>query len=236
MPNQILTPFVSADAKPAATLENDGSVFSTNKWILFVLICLLSTVITYASSTLLVNENLLAAFYGSQMSDERIHQLVQTQEKYAWLTGPLTVVMYAIRIISVGCFISLGLFFANKQHRIGQVFGLVTLAELVLLIPAGLKLVWFLFVNTHYSIHDLQLFAPLSLLNLFSPDALDRLLVYPFQLMNVFELLYASLIAFGLYKYGYIKNFGESAKIVGFSYGAALVFWVLVITFINLTI
>ncbi len=210
-------------------------LFSVNKWLLVTVLCALSATLTYLSSSLLVNETLLAAFYGNQVSAERVHDLLLTQEKYAWLLIPLTVLTYLVRIFCVACCISLGLFFSNIKHDIRKLLGIVTVSEIILILPPLIKLCWFAFFHQDYTLREVQFFFPLSILNFFDPAGLDNLLVYPLQLLNAFEAVYVLLIALGVYACGYVANIQRSLKINAISYGVGLLAWVLVIAFISVS-
>lgn len=108
-------------------------------------------------------------------------------------------------------------------------------AELVLLLPSLLKLLWFLFVQTDYSLQDLQFFYPLSLLNLFDAKAMSPYLLYPLQLANLFEVAYWFALAYGVSQLIEIpmpKAFG----VVATSYGSGLLVWVVFIMFLTVSL
>ncbi len=67
------------------------------------------------------------------------------------------------------------------------VAGAIIRAGFILLIPGLVKIIWFLFIQTNYTIQDLQLFYPFSLLNLVNSGMLEPCLLYPLQVLNLFE-------------------------------------------------
>ncbi|NBA78875.1 hypothetical protein GOQ04_25205 [Emticicia sp. ODNR4P] len=109
------------------------------------------------------------------------------------------------------------------------------LAEIPFLIVPVIKLFWFLFIQTHYDLNDLQYFFPLSALQLFDVQKLPSWQVYPLQLMNVFELIYWVLLAYWLKKLLNL-SLNKSMEVVASSYGTGLLLWVVFITFLSLNL
>ena len=108
-------------------------------------------------------------------------------------------------------------------------------AEFVMLIPGLVKLIWFLFVQTDYTLNDLQLFYPLSLLNLFEPGTLEQYLLYPLQVLNLFEVAYWFALAYGVARVinaSLERGFG----LVMASYGSGLALWVVLVMFLTVSL
>ena len=60
-------------------------------------------------------------------------------------------------------------------------------------------MLWFSF-NISYQLVDLQIFSPISVLNLLEFDYNEKIWIYPLQLLNVFELTYWIALAYGISK------------------------------------
>jgi hypothetical protein len=89
---------------------------------------------------------------------------------------------------------------------------------------------WF---ATNYTLEDLQFFYPLSAANLFAPNELEAWWVYPFQLINLFEVAYWVILAILLGRALQIST-GKAAEYVIKGYGSGLLLWVLLVVFITL--
>jgi ABC-type transport system involved in cytochrome bd biosynthesis fused ATPase/permease subunit len=76
---------------------------------------------------------------------------------------------------------------------------------------------------------------PLSLLNIFDYTTLNKILIYPFQLLNVFEIIYWIALAYGISKL-INNNFDKAFKIVLSSYIPALIVWVVFVMFLTITL
>lgn len=98
------------------------------------------------------------------------------------------------------------------------------------------KTAWFYFLQTDYNLEDLQYFYPLSALNIVGYEGLQPWFIYPFQILNLFELAYWLILA---YLIGEEINDTESTKglqIVASSYGISLLIWVIGVMFFTLNI
>jgi hypothetical protein len=102
-----------------------------------------------------------------------------------------------------------------------------------------LKIVWFYFFQTNYTLEDLQYFYPLSALNIVGYKGLDAWLIYPLQVLNLFELAYWLLLSYFVGMLAFIEKYKGKPmdlgfKIVASSYGSALLLWVVVVMFFTL--
>lgn len=206
-----------------------------DKRLLFCGLCL--TMIGYIVVTkyLLIDESLYFNSFAEQLSYERIEQLIENEKKWAWLGYVLIPVWFLIKITLVASCLWLVVFFAELKLSFGKLAGIVVVAETVSLVPPLIKLGWFLFVQTDYTLTDLQWFSPLSALSLFDRDHVQTYLAYPLQLLSVWELTYWIVLAHGLGKL-MGKSTAEGFRWVALSYGPALTLWVVFVVFLSVNL
>jgi hypothetical protein len=140
----------------------------------------------------------------------------------------LVPVIYYIKLSLIALVLQTGFFFFERKVSFSIIFKAVMLAEIPFLIVPVIKLFWFLFIQTHYDLNDLQYFFPLSALQLFDVQKLPSWQVYPLQLMNVFELIYWVLLAYWLKKLLNL-SLNKSMEVVASSYGTGLLLWVVLL-------
>jgi len=116
-----------------------------------------------------------------------------------------------------------------------KLYKISILADFIFVLAGTVKLIILIFFKQVSTIDDLQ-FQPLSLLDLFDRKSVEPFFIYPFAIINVFELLYWLTLAWLLSDLIDLP-FGKSLKTVSSSYGPGLALWVLVTMFltINLT-
>ena len=184
---------------------------------------------------MLISDDLVYDSLINQLSYERISEILAVGKKWEWLSYVLLPLLLFFKVLFVVICFSIGTLILGVHSTSKKLFEIGVSAEFIFLIPSVLKLLWFLFVNTDYALQDLQLFSPLSLISLFNPTELDPWLVYPIQLLNVFELLYWIALAWQMQE-GLEKPFAESLSFVAKTYGVGLAVWVVVVMFLTVSI
>lgn len=126
-----------------------------------------------------------------------------------------------------------GLFFANlhKGVKLARLFKVAVFSESILVIAGLVKVV--VVSAGDFTYNEFAVFYPLSALSLLDPSEINSLLIYPLQLVNVFELVYCFLLVFFFHNETDL-SWGDSVKVVLTSYLFALVFWLVLILFLTL--
>lgn len=212
-----------------------SSLFSFNKKLYFLLFVLIAMVVAYISQEFILTESLLYDTFGNQLGIMQIKQMIEWRQKWSWLTYLLLPLTYLAKFALVAFCLYIGLLLTYERVKFNQIFLVAMLGEIVLLIPAILKLVWFLFFQIDHTLEDLQYYSPLSLLQYLGYSNVDRWAIYPLQLVNIFELFYWFLLAYGI-KTMVNRSFSKSLKLVAASYGTGLVLWVVFIMFLTVSI
>jgi hypothetical protein len=171
----------------------------------------------------------------NQISYERISEVIDQGKKWKWLSYALIPILVSVRIFFVVICFSIGGLFFNIENGFKKFFSIATNAEYLLIVPGVVKLLWFSFFQTNYTLTDLQYFSPLSVFNFFNPTEIDPWLVYPLQLLNAFELLYWFVLAYQL-KEVLNENLSGSIGFVAKTYGVGLFIWVILVMFLIVSI
>lgn len=218
--------------------------FYMNKYILFLIFIAILFLLVFINSCFLISETLYYNTFAEQLSYEQIENLLAQGKKWEWLGYTILPVIYLIKLSSVAGCLSIGFLYVNGQFAFKKMFGVALVAEFVFLMPTFLKILWFLFVQTDYTLKDLQLFYPLSALHFFDYNSLETWWVYPLQTFNVFEVAYWLLLAKGieapLPPEGELKttkqmDFEQSLGLVMSSYGVGLLLWIVTVMFISVS-
>lgn len=206
-----------------------------DKRLYFLTFCIFIVALGLLQQWLLLTDNLYYTLYGEQLAAERIAEIISFQKEWGWVGYLLVPVIYSIKFTLVAGTVGVGLLLAGVRFSFRRLFHAAMLAEAVFLIPAVLKLLWFLFVRTDYDFQDLQYFYPFSLLALFDVRSLNPLLLYPLQLFNVFEVLYVLALAW-LLRSELNTVFKQRLAMVVRSYLPGLVLWVVLVLFVQVSL
>lgn len=195
---------------------------------------------TYVIATTLSVNDLLYQSYSEKLTTIQIEKVFELQEKWQWLSYAIIPLIVLIKSMLITTVLYIGTFFYSKAKvTFKQLFNVVVKAEFVFLGVGVLKIIWFYFFQTNYTLEDLQYFYPLSALNIVGYKGLEPWFIYPFQVLNLFELAYWLILAYFIGKLAFtIKDKGKpmdlGLKIVASSYGSALLLWVVVVMFFTL--
>ena len=202
-----------------------------------ILLAILFFQITLLTLTdyLLVEDSLYYDFWQNTLSTERINALIESAKRWKWVTFAAAPLLTLIKCFFVASCIYTGAIFNKTENSFADFFRITLVAEFIALLPAIFKILWFGLLNRDYGLQDLSYFSPTSLLSFTQPGEIDPWLVYPLHLINLFELLYWLTLAF-LLKDLVKRNFWGSLGFVASTYGVGLFIWMLVVTFLTLSI
>lgn len=146
-------------------------------------------------------------------------------QKYLYLSN----ILYGIfKLILIALIINMGLYLSNVNVAFGKTFLITVLCEFIFLVPAIIKIFWFKHYYPNGTLTDWHRVYILSALSLVDKVPVDW--YYPLQTLNVFEVIYWFLLAFGIKKISKL-NFDQSLRIVVLSYLPALFVWIAFISF-----
>lgn len=206
----------------------------------FILITLLSFFLGILSNSILKFEILFINSLSEILTQNQIEEYLNFKKKWQLLSYLIIPILLLIKMSIIASIIYIGAFFYSKAKvTFKQLFNAVVKAEFVFLGVGVLKIVWFYFFQTNYTLEDLQYFYPLSALNIVGYKSLDAWFIYPLQVLNLFELAYWLLLSYFVGKLAFTeKDKGKPMdlgfKIVASSYGSALLLWIVVVMFFTL--
>jgi hypothetical protein len=198
--------------------------------LLFISLIILSEL----TNNLLNYKDLLYNSLSEQLTTEQIKTVFEFQDKWQWVSYVFTPILLLIKTSLIASGLYIGTFFFSKVPvSFKQLWSIVVSAEFLFLLVPVCKIAWFYFFQTNYKLEDIQYFYPLSALNIVGYKGLEPWFIYPFQTLNLFELAYWLILAYYIGK-ATQSNMDNGLKIVAYSYGSALLLWVVTIMFITL--
>jgi hypothetical protein len=199
-----------------------------------LLICILLIVFYEATNYLLDYKKLVYNSLAEQLTTNQLQSIFDFQKKWQWIIYVLISVLLFFKTFIISSILYIGVFFNSKLNiKFNDIWNVTAKAEFTFLLIGVFKIVWFYFFQTNYTLEDIQYFYPLSALNITGYQDLDPWLIYPLQVLNLFELGYIIYLS---YQIGQLTqtNTDNGLKIVGYSYVPALFLWVTVVMFFTL--
>lgn len=199
----------------------------------FVILTILNFIFGITSNKLLNSNKLLVDSLIEQFPTDQVQELLTFQQKWEWLTYVILPLLLLLKIAIITAILDLGCFLFNKEIKYKKLFNIVVKAEFIVLLAIIIKTAWFYFYQTNYTLEDLQYFYPFSALSLIGHEGLQPWFVYPFQVLNLFELAYWFILAYLLGK-ELESTTDKGLSIVASSYGVGLLIWVVGVMFLTL--
>ncbi|MBS1681410.1 MAG: hypothetical protein JST48_06840 [Bacteroidetes bacterium] len=198
------------------------SLFSADKRLTFVTLCLISVLLLYIKKFFIEYET--AAFEFLQDRPEgMILQLIGTLQ---FFSIPF---IYLWKFTIIGFVLWVGCFLFGYRISFGQCWGVVMVAEFTFILPELIKIIWFLTIQTDPGLREVQSFYPFSLMNFFDPYTIDKRFGYPLRALSVFEVIYVFMLVKGVNHYAFQAHKQQRATwwIVSTSYILIFVLWLL---------
>lgn len=169
----------------------------------------------------------------NQLDVERISQFLILRNKWDWVGFLIIPVFTMIKILFVATCLEVGSFIVDLKLKFKQLFKIVVLAETIFVISAFIRVGWLFLFSEHLTLEYIQYFQPLSLFNLVVFKKIPQYLIYPLQVVNVFEVIYWVVLAY-LIKIHTDKSFDRSLGFITSTYGIGLFAWVVLFTFLSI--
>jgi hypothetical protein len=153
-----------------------------------------------------------------------------TLQKWIYVTSAAYLLT---KLVIVSILIYTALFLFHQETNFKSVFNIVVKAEYLFYVPAIIKLCWFQYEYPEGNLSDWHKVYILSALSVFDNVPADW--SYALQSLNLFELAYWFLLAYGIQKVTNM-SFDRSLKLVTVSYIPALFIWIATIAFCSIMI
>jgi hypothetical protein len=198
------------------------SLFSSDKRLTFITLCLISVLLLYIKKFFIEYET--AAFEFLQDKPEGI--ILKLISGLQFLSIPF---IYLWKFTVIGFVLWVGCFLFGYRITFSQCWSVVMAAEFVFIIPELIKIVWFLFVVPDPRLADVMAFYPLSLMNLFDPYEVAKRFAYPLRAISAFEVAYVLVLVRGVNHYSLRIHKQQSATwwIVSTSYILIFLLWLI---------
>jgi len=209
-----------------------------NCYLHFVILVLFSLLFAYEFNTFIQTDDLIAQNLSEKYTKEIISNYLNLRQQWFWVNYIFipVVLFVSTSLIALILLLVIELYYINENKlkvKFMDTWRIVLIAQWCSLAAIFAKILWFGLCFKQFSLEDIQSFSPLSLINMFDRKALDVWLVYPIQLINVFELAYWIMLVIGINKLLH-RGWLKSLEMIFMSYGIALFVWVVIIMFLSL--
>lgn len=204
-----------------------------NTFLRYILLSISFTIITEITNKIINLKNLLHHFLSNFLTTDQVNNYFEFQNQWHWLTYLYVPLIILIKTLIIATVLFIGSFLLSREAKYSSIWNIVLKAEFIFSLVPIFKVFWFLFFQTKYDLNDVQNFYPLSALNITGYKNLEIWFIYPFQVLNLFELFYIIYLGFQIGKLTN-TNADYGLKIVALSYIPSLLLWVTTVMFFTL--
>ena len=143
-----------------------------NNYFYFVFIATLTTLLTFVLSNFIQTDALYVQNLSEKYSQEIIAEILNIRHQWSWLVYIFIPVLLYLSTSLITLIIQLVIFLYyinDNTHKVEykDTWGIVLMAQWSTLVGIFVKVFWFGFYHTQFTMDELQSFSPLSLINLF---------------------------------------------------------------------
>ena len=193
----------------------------------------------FLDKTYISTDSKIFDFLAKDYPSSVVQSYMESQKKWWWVSYVITPIMIGIKVLLVAFCLNFVKIISEKleQVKFRDILTVVLMAEFVFVIAGFYKFFNFYLIDTDYTLETLQTYYPLSLINYKEAISTEKWLAYPLQLVNVFELMYWGVLAWGIWQLADKKiSYQRSLGYVALTYGIGLLFWVGVVCFLILSV
>ena len=206
---------------------------------LLLLVIFFSLILIYLDKTYITTDSKIFDFLAKDYPSSVVQNYMDSQKKWWWVSYVTTPVLIGIKVLLVAFCLNFVKIISEKLEdvKFRDILTVVLIAEFVFIIAGFYKFFNFYLIDTDYTLETLQTYYPLSLINYKEAISTEKWLAYPLQLLNVFELMYWGILAWGIWELADKKiSYQRSLGYVALTYVIGLLFWVGVVCFLILSI
>ncbi|MDO5615481.1 MAG: hypothetical protein Q4G16_04770 [Cruoricaptor ignavus] len=206
-------------------------------FLLFLGIILCYFLLNYIDKSFIATDSKIFDFLSKDYPSAVVQNYMDSQKKWWWVSYAITPLLIGIKVLLVAfCLNFLKIIDENADNIKYSDFVFISLiAEFVFIIAGLYKFVYFYWLQTDYTLEDLQTYYPMSLINFREYISTEKWLAYPLQLVNLFEVFYWIVLVVGVRGlFGDNISHRRTTGYVALTYGTGLLFWTGIVCFLIL--
>jgi hypothetical protein len=201
-----------------------------NKQYYFCLLCVCSLLFAFLGEHFLFTESILYSSLNEQFTNEQISILLNFRNKWVGISYLLIPVFIIIRVLYISFCLFLGDLFQETRWGYKLMFNIALKADIVFILSAVSIFYYYLIFGDYKTVHELNIH-PFSLLAFTGQESIPDWLVFAYNSINIFELIYLIFLTLLIHtsaQTSYIKTLIFSLL----TYGVGNYLYVIAITFL----
>jgi hypothetical protein len=211
-------------------MNNNYSTYKPTSITVFIVFIYL--IIVWINKNIIFDIDFYYRVWQSKYSLERIDNLIIQNNKLSIFSYFIWPCILYIKWFLITIVIFIGTMLFENKISFKNCFKIILYAEIIPILSSITKTLYF-YIYPPNNLEILQNLNPLGLIRLLNHDTIPKYLLYPIQQLNLFEVGYWLLLAYGINSLGNV-DFKKALKITSLSYGVGLLIWCIFIVFLQL--
>ena len=214
------------------TVAKPNDFYAFKFWYVFFAYAFMYILLTFLANRYVYTSEFYYSLFHNTLDSDRIDQLVDRNHRFQWVSYFIQPLILLLRCGIFASVLFAGLLLTKESLSFGKCLKIVIIADGMALIVTLIRTAWFILRPASTPL-DFQTFYPLSIIQLLDIQKIPKYLIYPLQQINLFEICYWILLAFGIRTLTG-RKWGASFSMVAATYGISMLIWILVVVFLTL--
>ncbi|MBZ0182877.1 MAG: hypothetical protein K8F60_10505 [Melioribacteraceae bacterium] len=188
-------------------------------WQLYLLITVLSVIISLAYQKIIMTQEVYYSIYSSQMEEYRIDDLIRFIEKFQIWGYIATPLFIWLRLAFVAFLIQLPFMIKYIEIPFNEIFRITAFAFLVLLSADVVRFFYLFFLPKELITADALMMTPLAITNLLNKNNYSEITYLFLSKINVFEFFWTYIVYRELYRTGKINKIDSLLVVMSVWFG-----------------
>ena len=207
-------------------------LLKTNNWNYYFVLCGVYVLFTFAMNYFLLTDSLYFSSLSEQYTSEQIRKILDIKNSWRYFGYLIIPVIIIIRVLYSSFCLFLGDLFQESHWGFKKLFNISLKVDIVFCFSIICNFYYYAFSENYEKIEDLSV-NYFSLLHITGKENIPTWLVFAFNSINIFELIYIFLLIIfihSVFKISYLK----SSVFVLLTYGIGNYLYIAAITFLYL--
>lgn len=169
-----------------------------NNRLIFLCLTLFYIIFAFFTNEFILNKSFYLNSFNGVMNIDQVNRLMVFKERWNWIGYFFVPLTLFIKFLFTAICLKIGVLLSEQKVPFSNLFRLAMLAEIAFVIGLIIQMIIILDGTSIRSVTELENFAPLSILSFLNHESIKKLQIFPLRNLNIFELLYWVLLAFGI--------------------------------------
>lgn len=212
------------------TKEKLIKYLNVNTLLMFAICLFLYFLIYYLQRAFVETDDLLYESFKDKWSSEKLEAVLRSRKGGEFFTAFISTLLIPFKILMISTAILAGVIIMEFKLSFKKILKMTAIFELVYVLAALCKFIWFYFFYDYYTFDDIRNFSFVSLLIFFDSFVTQKWIIYFLSQIDIFLVIYIGLFSLGISIVAK-KSYDSALILVLSTYGLLYLIYILIATY-----